>query len=63
MSDIEIPEDIGLKIGTKAQVVWERVLKESKKMVEELEDALLVQKSMITLAEQKIDEEKKYLNT
>ena len=56
-------EDLGIKIGTKKQALWERVKKEAAILIEQSEDNLLIQKEILQLADRKIKEEKKDLNT
>ena len=53
--------DFGVKIGTKEEVIWTKVLKESKILIEQSEDNLIIQKGMMKLAEDKIAEEKEKL--
>lgn len=54
-------KDLGIKIGTKEQVIWTDVLKEAKVLKEASERNIVVQQGMIELAERKIKEEKKKL--
>ena len=61
MAKSKVPKDLGLKIGTKDQVVWENVLKEAKVLLEQSEQNIVVQKGMIELAQSKIEAEKKKL--
>lgn len=57
--DEKIPEDLGLKLGTKAFVLWEEVLKTAKTQVEACEREILIQKEIVILAEKKLEEEKR----
>ena len=52
------PEDLGIKVGTEAEVVWTRVKREAKILIKQSEDNLMIQKEMLKLAEEKIKEEK-----
>lgn len=54
-------EDLGIKIGTEQQIIWENVFKETSKMIEDLEKGLIIQKAIKELAEKKISLEKKKL--
>lgn len=54
----EVPADLGLKIGTKDQVLWESVAKEAKILIEQSENSLKIQTAMLKLAEEKIEAEK-----
>ena len=47
-----------VKIGTKAQVTWERVAREAKVLIDQSEQNLMIQKEMLKLAIAKIEEEK-----
>ena len=51
-------KDLGVKIGSKEQVLWENVKKESEILIEQSEDNLVIQKELLKLAEKKITEEK-----
>lgn len=53
-----IPESVGLKLGTKAQVVWELAATNSRVAIKQCEDELLIQRAVLRLAEQKIAVEK-----
>lgn len=57
--DIEIPEDLQIKIGTQDQVVWTNVLREAKSLLKQSKENILVQQGIIELAESKIEAEKK----
>jgi len=52
------PKDLGVKIGTKDEVLWTRVRDEAKALIEQSENNLIIQKEMLKLAEKKIAEEK-----
>jgi hypothetical protein len=52
-------EDLGIKIGTEAEVVWTKVKREAKVLIKQSEDNLMIQKEMLKLAEKKIQEEKR----
>ena len=52
------PEDLGIKVGTEAEVVWTRVKRVAKILIKQSEDNLMIQKEMLKLAEEKIKEEK-----
>jgi len=53
-----IAKDLGIKMGTKTQVLWEKVKKEAEILIEQSEDSLLIQQEMLKLANFKISEEK-----
>lgn len=63
MKKLRMPKDLGLKIGTKDQVLWENVAKEAKILIEQSENNLKIQTAMLKLAEEKIAEEKKKFET
>lgn len=50
-------EELGVRIGTAEQKIWEDVKKECVSMIENLEKGLVVQKAFKELAEKKIAEE------
>ena len=50
--------DLGIKVGSKEEVVWTAVIKEAKILLEESERNIIIQKGMIELAESKIEAEK-----
>lgn len=62
MKKFKMPKDLGLKIGTKNQVLWERVAKEARILIEQSEDNLKIQNAMLKMAEEKIEEEKKNID-
>ena len=51
-------KDLGVKIGTKDQVLWENVKKEAEVLIEQSEQHITIQKAMLNLAEEKILVEK-----
>lgn len=51
-------EDLGVKIGSKEQVIWTDVLKEAILLVEQGERNLVIQRGIIDLANKKIAVEK-----
>jgi len=55
---MKIPKDLGAKIGSEAQAIWERVAEEAKAQIKNTETNLIVQKAMLVLAEGKIEFEK-----
>lgn len=58
---LAIPEELGVKISTKNEVLWKRIEEETKKIIEELENSLIVQKGFLELSQNKILEEKQKL--
>lgn len=58
---MKIPKDLGLKIGTKKEALWNNVKKEALILIEQSENNLIIQKEMLKLAESKIAEEKEKL--
>ncbi|MBE44270.1 MAG: hypothetical protein CMO16_03710 [Thaumarchaeota archaeon] len=55
------PKDLGIKIGTKSQVLWTNVLKESEMLIQQSKDNLEIQEEMRKLAKSKIKKEKQKL--
>jgi len=53
------PKDLGIKIGTKIEVLWTNVKRESELLINQSENNLIIQKEMLKLAESKIAEEQK----
>jgi len=52
------PKDLGVKVGTKLEVLWTKIKEEAEALIKNHEDCLIIQKAMLKLAEQKIAEEK-----
>lgn len=50
-------EDLGIKIGTKEEVIWTNVVKEAKVLIEQSDANLIIQKAMLELAEANIKKE------
>ena len=57
-SQIKEPKDLGIKLGTKAQVLWEKVKKEAEILIEQSEQNIIIQKAILRMAEKTIAEEK-----
>lgn len=55
------PKDLGIRIGTEDQALWESVEKEARVAIEQLSKSLTVQKAFLELAKTKIEEEKEKL--
>ena len=55
------PKDLGVKVGTKEEVIWTDVKKESEVLIEQSENHLIVQKALLEMAIRKIAEEKEKL--
>ena len=47
-------EDLGIKIGTKEEVIWTKVKKEAELLIEQSEESLIIQREMLKLAEKKV---------
>lgn len=61
MTPPEEPKDLGVKIGTEAQVLWEGVKKEALILIKQSKDSLVIQRALLTVAEENIEIEKKKL--
>ena len=59
MSDVEVPKDLGIKIGTPEEVIWTDAAKTARGMIEGLEKEVIIQKGLLIHAEKRIAEEKK----
>ena len=57
----KVPEDLGVKVGTKEQVIWEKVLKDLENSIARGEEDILVQKAFMDVCLKKIEAEKKKL--
>ena len=57
-SKIIEPKDLGVKIGSKRQATWEKVLAETSTLAEQSEVNLAIQRKIIEMAEQNIEIEK-----
>lgn len=49
-------KDLGIKIGTKEEALWNNVKKEATSLIEQSKNNLVVQKAMLNLANKKIQE-------
>jgi len=56
--DVEIPEDLGIVIGTKEEALWTKVRDTRQTQIEAYEEALIVERAILDLAKFKINEEK-----
>lgn len=56
--ETSIPEDLGIKIGTKTEVMWTNVKKNMEKAIENSENEIIYSKEILKVAEKKILEEK-----
>jgi len=54
----KVPKDLGVKIGSKTEVIWTKVHDETEALIEQYEDALVVQKGILGFAKGKITIEK-----
>lgn len=52
-------DKIDVKIGTRKEKIWSQVKKEAEQLIRQSEDNLIIQKEMLALAKQKIDEEQR----
>ena len=58
------PKDLGLKVGTKEQVIFEELAKNAKLQIDNQEKSLIANKAILAMCEKRIEEEKKKgLNT
>lgn len=55
---MKTPKDLGIKIGSPLEVLWTSVKKESKILIEQSENNLIIQKEILKIAEKIIEEEK-----
>ena len=58
MSKPEIPKDLGIKIGTKEEVFWTKVLRVGEQEKEDCTNTIILQDEIIKIAKLKIAEEK-----
>jgi hypothetical protein len=54
-------KDLGVKIGTKAQILWEKVKTDTERSIKETEDSLTFYRATLIMAKQHIEAEKKKL--
>ena len=59
MDNPEIPKDLKLVMGSPGQVYWENALAEAEALVIKGEGDLEINKTIVSLAKEKIDSEKK----
>ena len=58
----DIPKDLGLKIGTPNEVLWDNVKKAAEEQLKNAKESILIQEAVIEMAEEKIKKEQS-LNT
>jgi len=51
------PEDLGIKMGTKEEVLWTEVKKNCQVAIENLDKELIINKELLKIAERRIKEE------
>jgi len=51
-------EKLGVKIGTKEEVIWTSIKKACEQSIESMEKELIVQREFLKLANEKINQEK-----
>jgi len=56
--EIKEPADLGVKVGTKLEVLWTRIKTESLALIEQSENNLIIQREVLAVAERIIAEEK-----
>ena len=56
--EIKEPADLGMKVGTKLEVLWTRIKTESLALIEQSENNLIIQREVVAVAERIIAEEK-----
>ena len=56
--EIEVPKDLGIKIGSKAEVFWTTARFKLENNIMEYEESLIGDKLMLELAKRRIAEEK-----
>jgi len=52
-----MPEKIDLKVGTKLQELWHRVVEKEEMSIENLENELIIHKAVLTMAREKEKQE------
>lgn len=55
LTEEEAGEDLGIKVGTKDEVLWTELKKKTETYIESIEKEIKVQKAILELANQKID--------
>ena len=58
MNQTKEPKDLGIKICTNELVLWEKVAKEARVLIEQSQDNLIIQEAILALAVGKILHEK-----
>lgn len=53
------PKDLGVKIGTKKEVMWTTLKDTAEKLILSSEAEIIIQKEVIRIADEKIGEEQK----
>ena len=55
----KIPKDLGLKVGTHLEALWNKVKLESEMMIKQSENTIILHKEILKIAKEKILLEKK----
>jgi len=53
-----VDEDLGIKIGSPLEVLWTNVKKAAESVITNCENELIIQREILKIAEQKIEETK-----
>jgi len=53
-SKIELPKDLGIKIGTKEEAIWTKVRDARLSAIEQMTEALIIERAILELAIQKL---------
>jgi len=56
--DEEIPEDLGVKVGTDEEIIWNEAIKDTKEVIKNLKKGLLINEAILEMAEKKAESEK-----
>lgn len=57
MSEEKAPEDLGVKVKSKKQILWEKVKNRCVISIEQCEDEMEIQNELMAIADKKISEE------
>ena len=61
MNKPKIPEDLGIKIGTKEEVFWTGMRDKTKEAIEQCKHEMIIQTNILKMAEELIEKEKKIM--
>ena len=57
----EMPKDLGIKVGTKQEVLWTTVLNSATNAIQQAKDSIIIQEEVVKIARLKIKIEQEFI--